>query len=282
MEKILLNNGIEIPALGYGVFQIEDTDICEQCVVDAIQLGYRLIDTAAAYRNEEAVGRAVKRCGVPREELFITTKIWISDAGYESAKKAFESSMERLGLDYLDMYLIHRPFGDYYGTWRAMEELYKEGKIRAIGVCNFTMDRLVDLIAHQEIPPVVNQIETHPIFQQKELRGVMEEYHVAHEAWAPFSEGKNNIFTNEMLTKIGGRYKKTVAQVILRWHIQRGSIVIPKSARKERIEENYNIWDFALTEEDMKQIELMDTNKSTFSNQITDLDTVKHWCSFRV
>lgn len=282
MKTITLNNGVKIPALGYGVFQIDDQKKCEECVGAAIEEGYRLIDTAAAYGNEEAVGAAVRNCGVPREELFITTKIWISDAGYENARKAFDRSMKKLGLDYLDMYLIHRPFGDYYGTWRALEELYRQGKIRAIGVCNFTMDRLVDLIMHNEIAPVVNQIETHPLYQQDEIRSVMDEFYVAHEAWAPFAEGKNGIFQNEVLARIGAKYGKTVGQVILRWHVQRNSIVIPKSARRERIRENFQIWDFELSEEDMKEIAQINTGVSSFSNQITDLNTVKHWCTYTV
>ena len=264
MQKVKLNNGIEMPILGFGVYQIEDQVLCEQCVYDAIEAGYRSIDTAAAYGNEEAVGRAIKRSGVPREDLFITTKLWISDAGYDKAKKAFEASMKRLQLDYLDLYLIHQPFNDYYGAWRAMEELYKEGRIRSIGVSNFMPDRLVDLILHNEITPAVNQVETNPFYQQIEAEAFMQEKGVQVESWAPFAEGKNNMFQNETLASIAGKYGKSIAQVILRWLIQRNIVVIPKSIRKERIIENFNVFDFELKKEDMKKIAALDTNTSCF------------------
>ena len=264
MQKVKLNNGIEMPILGFGVYQIEDQVLCEQCVYDAIEAGYRSIDTAAAYGNEEAVGRAIKRSGIPREDLFITTKLWISDAGYDKAKKAFEASMKRLQLDYLDLYLIHQPFNDYYGAWRAMEELYKEGSIRSIGVSNFMPDRLVDLILHNEITPAVNQVETNPFYQQIEAEAFMQDKGVQIESWAPFAEGKNNMFQNETLAAIAGKYGKSIAQVILRWLIQRNIVVIPKSIRKERIIENFNVFDFELTKEDMKKIAALDTNTSCF------------------
>lgn len=264
MKEIILNNGVEMPILGFGVYQIEDADQCEQAVYDALMAGYRLIDTAAAYMNEEAVGKAIKRSGIPREEIFITTKLWIQDAGYESAKKAFTKSLERLQVDYLDLYLIHQPFGDVYGSWRAMEELYHEGKIRAIGVSNFHMDRLVDLIDHNEVTPAVNQIETHPFCQQIESAKFMKENNVQIESWGPFAEGKNNIFQNELLASIAEKYNKSVAQVILRWLTQRGVVVIPKSVHKERIIENFNIFDFELNQEDMDMISTLDTKESVF------------------
>jgi len=264
MKKIILNNGVEMPILGFGVYQIEDANQCEQAVYDALMAGYRLIDTAAAYMNEEAVGKAIKRSGIPREEIFITTKLWIQDAGYESAQKAFTKSLERLQVDYLDLYLIHQPFGDVYGSWRAMEELYYEGKIRAIGVSNFHMDRLVDLIDHNEVTPAVNQIETHPFCQQIESANFMKENNVQIESWGPFAEGRNNIFRNELLASIAEKYNKSVAQVILRWLTQRGVVVIPKSVHKERIIENFNIFDFELNQEDMDMISTLDTKESVF------------------
>ncbi|HLN61586.1 MAG TPA: aldo/keto reductase [Symbiobacteriaceae bacterium] len=263
MKNVTLNNGVQMPILGYGVYQIAPVET-EQCVLDALAVGYRLIDTAAAYQNEEAVGRAVKRSGVPREELFITTKLWIQDQGYESAKKAFEKSLKRLGLDYLDLYLIHQPFGDYYGSWRAMEELYKEGKVRAIGVSNFYPDRLVDLIIHNEIVPAVNQVETHPFFQQIQANEIMKEYGVQIESWGPFAEGKNGLFTNEILTAIGQKYGKSVAQVVLRWLIQRGVVAIPKSVRKDRMAENFDVFGFELSQAEMDQIGTLDKGKSQF------------------
>lgn len=278
MQTVTLNNGVKMPILGFGVYQITDLDVCEQCVYDALMTGYRLIDTAAAYQNEEAVGRAIKRSGVPREEMFVTTKLWIQDAGYESTKKAFAKSLERLQLDYLDLYLIHQPFGDVYGSWRAMEELYREGKIRAIGVSNFQMDRLVDLIIHNEVVPAVNQIETHPFCQQIESAKLMKEYNVQIESWAPFAEGRNNIFQNEVLVSIAQKYNKSVAQVILRWLTQRGIVAIPKSVHKERIIENFNIFDFELSQEDMKMIATLDTKKSLFFSH-NDPEIVKWLCN---
>ncbi|BDG35876.1 aldo/keto reductase [Saccharococcus caldoxylosilyticus] len=278
MQTVTLNNGVKMPILGFGVYQITDLDVCEQCVYDALMTGYRLIDTAAAYQNEEAIGRAIKRSGVPREEIFVTTKLWIQDAGYESTKKAFAKSLERLQLDYLDLYLIHQPFGDVYGSWRAMEELYREGKIRAIGVSNFQMDRLVDLIIHNEVVPAVNQIETHPFCQQIESAKLMKEYNVQIESWAPFAEGRNNIFQNEVLVSIAQKYNKSVAQVILRWLTQRGIVAIPKSVHKERIVENFNIFDFALSQEDMEMIATLDTKKSLFFSH-NDPEIVKWLCN---
>ncbi|MDQ0877654.1 2,5-diketo-D-gluconate reductase A [Paenibacillus sp. V4I3] len=264
MQKVILNNGVEMPILGFGVFQIADQNECEQSVYDAIMAGYRLIDTAASYQNEEAVGRAIKRSGVAREELFITTKLWVQDAGYERTKKAFEKSMERLQLDYLDLYLIHQPFGDVHGSWRAMEELYREGKVRAIGVSNFQADRLIDLIIHNEVVPAVNQVETHPFNQQIESAKFMKENNVQIQSWAPFAEGKNNLFQNEVLVSIAEKVNKSVAQVVLRWLTQREVVVIPKSVRKERIIENFNIFDFELRHEDMESITTLDTKQSLF------------------
>lgn len=264
MKSVRLNNGIEMPVLGFGVYQIEDPILCEQCVYDAIKAGYRSIDTAAAYMNEAAVGSAVKRSGVAREELFITSKLWIQDAGYERAKKAFQKSLNRLGLDYLDLYLIHQPFGDYYGAWRAMEELHKEGLIRAIGVSNFQPDRLVDLIVHNEIVPAVNQIETNPFCQQIESAKIMVKKGVQTESWAPFAEGKNNLFQNEALQSIAYRHNKSIAQIVLRWLIQRDIVVIPKSVRKDRIAENLQVFDFELSQEDMEKIASLDTKESCF------------------
>ena len=228
MQNVVLNNGVEMPILGFGVYQIADTEECEKSVYEAIRAGYRLIDTAAVYQNEEAVGKVIEKSGVTREEIFVTTKLWIQDAGYESTKKAFERSLKRLQLDYLDLYLIHQPYGDVYGSWRAMEELYREGKIRAIGVSNFQPDRLMDLMVHNEVVPAVNQIETHPFNQQIETQKFLEENKVQIESWGPFAEGKNNIFENELLRSIASKYQKTVAQVILRWLTQRGVVVIPK------------------------------------------------------
>ena len=266
MEYVTLNNGVKMPQLGFGVFQIKDPAECEQAVLDAIDTGYRLIDTAASYGNEEAVGKAIKKCGVPREELFITTKLWISDTSYEGAKAAFQKSLDRLGLDYLDLYLIHQPLNDYYGAWRAMEELYKAGKVRAIGVCSFYPDRLADLIAFNEMPPAVNQVEANVFFQQTESQKYMQSKGVTMEGWAPFAEGKNDLFHNETLEKIGGKYGKSVAQVVLRWLLQRGIVCIPKSVKKERMEQNMDVFDFSLAEEDMAQIAALDTGVSCFFN----------------
>ncbi|PKM75982.1 MAG: 2,5-diketo-D-gluconic acid reductase [Firmicutes bacterium HGW-Firmicutes-15] len=264
MEFVTLNNRVKIPMLGYGVFQIEDPAQCEQAVCDAIATGYRLFDTAASYRNEEAVGRAIRRCGIPREELFITTKLWITDTNYEGAKRAFQRSLNKLGLDYLDIYLIHQPMNDYYGAWRAMEELYKDGKIRAIGVCNFHSDRLVDLIAFNEISPAVNQVEVNSFFQRETDRKLMQDKGVQMEGWAPFAEGRSNMFQNETLKAIGGQYVKSVAQVVLRWHVQRGIVCIPKSVEKERMEENFDVFDFTLSSEDISEIAKLDTGESSF------------------
>lgn len=266
MEYVTLNNGVKMPTLGFGVYQIKDHDQCVQAVKDAIATGYRLIDTAASYGNEEAVGQAIRECGVPREELFITTKLWISDTTYEGAKKGFETSMKKLGLDYLDLYLIHQPPNDYYGAWRAMTELYKEGKIRAIGVCSFYPDRLADLIAFTEVAPAVNQVEANVFFQQTEAEQYMKSKGVQMEGWAPFAEGKNDLFGNSVLKEIGSRYGKSVAQVVLRWLLQRGIVCIPKSVKKERMEENFQVFDFELSQEDMEKIAALDTGVSAFFN----------------
>lgn len=263
MKTIKLNNGVEMPILGFGVYQIEPEDT-EEIVLEALKIGYRSIDTAAAYYNEEAVGRAIKRSGISRKELFITTKLWISDAGYDSAKIAFSESLEKLNLDYLDLYLIHQPYNDVYGAWRAMEQLYKENKIRAIGVSNFQPDRLMDLIIHNEIIPAVNQVETHVFNQQVENQLFMVENGVQIESWGPFAEGLNNLFSNKVLTAIAGKYNKSVAQVVLRWLTQRNVVVIPKSIRKDRMIENFDIFDFELTADDMDQIKTLDTGKSLF------------------
>jgi 2,5-diketo-D-gluconate reductase A len=264
MKKVKLNNGVQMPILGFGVFQVKDLDECERSVFDAIEIGYRLIDTAQSYGNEEAVGKAIKRSGMKREELFITTKVWIQSNGYEGTKKAFENSLKRLQLDYLDLYLIHQPLGDVYGEWRAMQDLYREGSAKAIGVSNFPSDRLIDLIVHNEIVPAVNQIETHPFHQQVETQKFLQENNVQIESWGPFAEGKNNLFHNELLGSIGKRYNKTIAQVVIRWLTQRGVVAIPKSVRKERMEENFDIFDFELSDDDMEAIKALDTNASLF------------------
>lgn len=264
MENVTLNNGVDMPILGFGVFQVPDLAECERSVLDAIAAGYRLIDTAAAYGNEEAVGQAIKKSAVPREDLFITTKLWIQSDGYEGTKKAFDASMKKLDLDYLDLYLIHQPFGDVYGEWRAMEELYKEGRVRAIGVSNFQPDRLIDLIIHNEIVPAVNQIETHPFHQQIDAHQFLLDNNVQIESWGPFAEGKNDLFHNDLLRSIGEKYNKSVAQVVLRWLTQRGIVAIPKSVRKARMEENVNSLDFTLSADDMETIKTLDTNASLF------------------
>lgn len=264
MKKIILNNGVEMPILGFGVFQMNDAAECEQSVIDAIQAGYRLIDTAASYMNEEAVGRAIKKSGIAREELFITTKLWVQDAGYENTKKAFQKSLDKLQLDYLDLYLIHQPYGDVHGSWRAMEELYKAGKVRAIGVSNFHPDRVMDIIMFNEIAPAVNQVETHPFNQQIENQKFLTDNGVQIESWGPFAEGRNNLFQNELLGSIASKYNKSIAQVVLCWLTQRGVVVIPKSVRKERIIENFNIFDFELSAEDMEIILSFDTKASLF------------------
>ena len=262
MEFITLNNGVKMPLEGFGVFQVPDPAQCEQAVLDAIASGYRLIDTAAAYMNEKAVGEAIKKSGVPREELFITTKLWVQDASYEASKKAIQTSLDNLGLSYLDLYLIHQPMGDYVGAYRAMEEAYKEGKLKAIGVCNFYPHRLADLCETVEVIPAVNQVELHPFFQQENALALMKEYGVVPEAWGPFAEGNHGIFTHPVLTAIGQKYGKSAAQVALRWNVQRGVVVIPKSVHKERIEQNMNIWDFQLSDEDMAEIAKLDIGHS--------------------
>ncbi len=262
MENIILNNGVEMPMEGFGVFQVPDGDVCRKAVLDAINAGYRLIDTAAAYMNEEAVGKAIKESGVNRKDLFITTKLWTQDASYEGAKKAFRRSLDNLGLDYLDLYLIHQPVGDYYGAYRAMEELYKEGLVRAIGVCNFYPERLTDLVLHMDVAPAVNQVELHPFFQQDKAIRNMKELGVVPEAWGPFAEGRHGIFTHPVLTEIGRKYGKSAAQVALRWNVQRKVVVIPKSIHMERIKANIDIWDFRLSEEDMDEISSLDIGKS--------------------
>jgi len=264
MQKVKLNNGVEMPVLGFGVFQITDAAECERSVVDAIQTGYSHIDTAASYLNEEAVGKGIKRSGVAREELFLTTKLWIQRNGYEGTKKAFENSLKRLQLDYLDLYLIHQPFGDVYGEWRAMEELHQQGKVRAIGVANFHPDRIMDLMIHNKIKPAVNQLEVNPFQQQIDTQKFLQENDVQIEAWAPFAEGRNNIFENELLLSIAAKYKKSVAQVILRWLLQRSIVVLSKSVRKERMMENISVLDFELSAGDMTAITTLDTKTSSF------------------
>lgn len=266
MEYVMLNNGIKMPLEGFGVFQVPDLSQCEKAVSEAIESGYRLIDTAAAYMNEEAVGKAIKNCGVRRGDLFITTKLWVQDASYDGAKKAFETSLEKLGLEYLDLYLLHQPMGDYFGAYRAMEELYKEGLIRAIGVCNFYPHILTDFCETVEVIPAVNQVELHPFFQQPDGLSLMKEYGIVPEAWGPFAEGKHGIFTNPVLSSIGDKYGKTAAQVALRWNVQRGVVVIPKSVHKSRMEQNIDIWDFTLSEEDMAEISKLDIGHSDIVN----------------
>ncbi len=264
MKYVKLNNGLEMPILGFGVYQIQDYNECKKAVLNAIETGYRLIDTAASYKNEKAVGDAIKESGINRKELFITTKLWIQKNGYEDTKKAFNNSLEKLQLDYLDLYLIHQPFGDYYREWRCMEELYKNGKIKAIVVCNFFADRLVDLIMHNEIVPAVNQVEVNPFYQKNDYQTIMNEYNVQMQSWAPFAEGRNNMFTNEVLLSIAKKYNKSIAQVILNWLVKRNIVVIPKTVRKERMEENFNIFDFELNESDIKLISSLDKNESSF------------------
>ena len=273
MEYVTLANGVKMPQLGYGVYQVTKEE-CERCVSDALSVGYRHIDTAQSYFNEEEVGNAIKKSGIPREELFITTKVWIEHYGYEECRKSVLESLRKLQLDYIDLMLLHQPFADYYGAWRALEELYAEGKLRAIGVSNFYPDRLVDLCAFSRIKPMVNQVETHPHNQQKTAHEWMKKYGVVHEAWAPFGEGRGGLFTDPVLTKIGAKYGKTAAQVILRWHLQRGIVVIPKSTHKERMAENFNVFDFTLSDEDMKAIVALDKGQSSFFSH-TDPDTVE-------
>lgn len=261
---VTLNNGVDIPALGFGVWQMEDLKECENAVVKAIQTGYRMIDTAAIYQNETAVGAAVKNSGVDRDELFITSKVWVQDHGYEKAKSAFQRTLNRLQMDYLDMYLIHWPYGDFIGTWKALEELYQEGKIKAIGVCNFTIEKLEELKANSTILPVINQIELHPVFQQKELQVYDRDNNIVTQPWSPLGNGNANLLSNADLKAIADKYGKTVAQVILRWHLQEGFVVIPKSVTPSRIEENFNVFDFELTEDEMNTVRSLDTGNRLF------------------
>ncbi|MBQ7795253.1 MAG: aldo/keto reductase [Lachnospiraceae bacterium] len=262
MNYVTLNNGVKMPQLGFGVFQVMDPAVCEQAVLDAIASGYRLIDTAAAYMNEEAVGAAIAKCGVLREELFITTKLWVQDTTYEGAKAAVETSLKKLGLDYIDLYLIHQPMNDYIGAYRAMEEMYEEGKLKAIGICNFYPAPFANFCETVKVMPAVNQVELHPFFQQENALALMKEYGVQPEAWGPFAEGNHGIFTHPVLTAIGEKYGKTAAQVALRWNIDRGVVVIPKSVHKDRMEQNMNIWDFELSQEDKDEIVKLDIGHS--------------------
>lgn len=280
MQHITLNNGVSMPMLGFGVYQIPDADLCEACVTAALAAGYRHIDTAAAYLNEEAVGKALRKSGLRRDEIFLTTKLWLQDTGYEATRNAFEASLKRLGTSYVDLYLIHQPFGDVYGSWRAMEDLYEEGKIRAVGVSNFPPDRLVDLILHNHIAPAVNQVETHPFCQQKEAMAVMEEYGVRIESWGPFAEGRNNLFQHPDLLAVARKHGKSVAQVVLRWLNQRNVIAIPKTVKPERMAENFAIFDFALDDDDMARIASLDTGKSLFFDH-RDPAVVKALCAIR-
>ena len=279
MQNVTLNNGIEMPILGFGVFQIPNESECEQAVIDAIKTGYRLIDTAASYQNETAVGNAIKKSEVPRNELFITTKLWASDMGYENTKLAFQKSIDKLQLDYLDLYLIHQPYGDVFGSWRAMQELYEEGKIKAIGVANFHPDRVMDLIINSGFTPAINQIETHPFHQQIETHQFLTDNNVQIQSWGPFAEGKNDIFNNETLKTIAVKYNKSVAQIILRWLTQRGIIAIPKSVRKERMKENFDVFTFELSETEMQTITTLDNKTSLFFDH-RDPNMVK-WISER-
>ncbi|ALG75315.1 2,5-diketo-D-gluconic acid reductase [Azospirillum thiophilum] len=264
IPAVTLNNGVEMPSLGFGVFQVPDPAECERSVRDAIEVGYRLLDTATSYGNEEAVGSAIRNHGIDRRELFVTTKLWIEDASYEGAKTAFERSLNKLQLDYLDLWLIHQPYGDVYGAWRAMEELHRAGRIRAIGISNFYPDRLVDFVLHNEITPAVNQIEIHPFHSQDDAKAVLDEYKVQAEAWGPFAEGKNGLFSNKLLQSIGQKHGKTIAQVVLRWLNQRGIVAIPKSVRKERMAENFAIFDFELDQDDIASITTLDQKASSF------------------
>ena len=262
MQYRTLSNGVELPMIGYGTFQIKDAAQCERCISEALEAGYRLFDTAASYENEASIGAALRSSRLPREELFITTKLWVQDAGYDSTLKAFDRSLKQLGLDHIDLYLIHQPFGDYYGAWRAMERLYQEGAIRAIGVSNFTPERLVDLCMNQEIRPMVNQIEIHPFYQQNTALRVMEDYGVTPQAWGPFSEGQCDIFHHKILTRIAEKHGKTTAQVVLRWQLQRKIPVIPKTVHQEWMTENLDVFDFELTAKEMESIASMDIGHS--------------------
>lgn len=263
MEYVTLSNGVKMPILGYGVYQVTK-DECERCVLDALKAGYRSLDTAQSYFNEEEVGSAIKKSGIPREEIFLTSKVWVEHYGYEACRKSVEESLRKLGTDYIDLMLLHQPFSDYYGAWRALEDLYEEGKLRAIGVSNFYPDRLVDIASFVRIRPMVNQVETHPHNQQTEAKKWMEKYGIQHEAWAPFGEGRNGLFDDPVLAEIGAKYGKTTAQVILRWHIQRNTVVIPKSTHYERMVQNIDVFDFALTDEDMEKIAALDKQQSSF------------------
>ena len=280
METVTLNNGVKMPKAGFGVFQVKDQEECTRSVLDAIDAGYRLIDTAQSYGNEEAVGKAIAQTSVPREELFLTTKVWISNYGYEKAKQSVLDSLEKMGLDYIDLVLLHQPFKDYYGAYRALEDLYKEGKIRAIGVSNFYPDRLVDLCLDAEIIPAVNQIEVNVFHQQSEAQKWNEKYGVQVEAWAPFAEGRNNMFSNPVLQEIGDQYHKSIAQVILRWLVQRNIVPLAKSVKKERMEQNIDIFDFELSGEDMKKIEALDEKTSSFFSHY-DPATVEMICGLK-
>jgi 2,5-diketo-D-gluconate reductase A len=266
MQTVTLNNGIKMPALGFGVFQVRDLDECERSVRDAIEVGYRLIDTAASYMNEEAVGRGIKDSGVPREQLFITTKLWVQDASYEGAKRAVEHSLKRLQLDYLDLFLIHQPFGDVYGAWRAMEEFNSAGTLKAIGISNFYPDRVVDFVLHNRVVPAVNQIEINPFHQQIDAQQLHQKYKIQTEGWAPFAEGQKGIFDNNTLRAIGAKHDKSVAQIILRWHIQRKVVVIPKSVKRDRMTQNFSVFDFALSDDEMDAIKALDTKTTAFFN----------------
>ena len=273
MQTVTLNNGVKMPAIGFGVYQVPVEDM-ERIVSEALETGYRMIDTAASYFNEEQVGNAIRRSGLKREDIFVTTKLWVQDYEYDDALRAFDRSMKLLGLDYLDLYLLHKPYGNYYAAWRAAERLYKEGRIRAIGVTSFSNERLQDLFLHNEVKPAVNQLETHPFFQQQEANAFLLREGIQHEAWAPFAEGQNNIFHNPLLKAIAERYNKTVGQVILRWLNQRNVVIIPKTVRKERMVENFNIFDFTLTDEEMRSIATLDTGKSPIYDDM-DLQTTK-------
>lgn len=281
MDSITLNNGVSMPLEGFGVFQIPDQEVCKKAVLDALDTGYTLIDTAAAYMNEEAVGKAIRESGRNREDLFITTKLWVQDTSYEGAKKAFQTSLDKLGLEYLDLYLIHQAMNDYYGAWRAMEELYREGRVRAIGVCNFYPARLADLALHCDVIPAVNQVELHPFFQQAGALENMAAFGIQPEAWGPFAEGRHGIFTHPLLSEIGKKYGKSAAQVALRWNVQRGVVVIPKSTHRERMEQNISIWDFSLSQEDMDRIAALDLGHSEIIDH-SDPAVIRWICGNRI
>lgn len=281
MQTVKLNNGVEMPVIGFGVFQIPDEKECQKAVEEALEAGYRMIDTAAAYMNEKAVGAAIRASGIPRGEIFVTTKLWVQDQGEEAALRAFDASMEKLGLDVLDLWLIHKPYGDYYGSWRAMERLYKEGRVRAIGVTSFPDDRLLDLMMHNEVRPAVNQVETNPWCQQKATAAFLRAEGIAHEAWAPFAEGRDGLFSNPVLTGIGAAHGKTAGQVVLRWLVQRGVIVIPKTVRRSRMEENLAIFDFSLTDEEMAAVAALDRGASSFYDDRA-LESVRRIGAFRI